>query len=80
MEASIDNYRRAIEKHLLRTFAKVTLSELAPEHLEELMRTLGDGGSVKSSAMRARGVLRRALDDAVARRHLSWNPVTPTHT
>jgi integrase len=70
---TIDNYRWAIEKHLIPALGPKRLRSLAPEDVDKMLTAKAEAGMSKNSLIRLRSVLARALKDAQARRKTAWN-------
>jgi integrase len=78
--STIENYRWAIDNHLRPALRGITLSKLTPDDIDKVLFTMADAGAAKNTMMRVRAVLSMAIDDAVARRLVSWNPASATKT
>jgi integrase len=78
--STVANYRWAIDTHLKPTLGHITLPKLTPDNIDVFLATMAESGAAKNTMMRVRAVLSMALDDAVARRVVTWNPVTATRT
>jgi integrase len=78
--STIENYRWAIDNYLRPALGGIILSKLTPDDIDKLLFTMADAGAAKNTMMRVRAVLSMAIDDAVARRLVSWNPVSATKT
>jgi integrase len=78
--STIENYRWAIDSHLVPAIGQVTLTKLSADDVDGVLEGMAAAGASKSTMVRVRAVLNMALADAVARRQLSWNPAAATRT
>ncbi|MGH9063501.1 MAG: site-specific integrase [Acidimicrobiales bacterium] len=76
--STVENYRWAIDKHLSPAIGAVPLAKLTPEDVEGVLLAMARAGAARNTMMRVRAVLSMALDDAVRRRVIAWNPTTAT--
>lgn len=85
-KTTLRGYRSKIDQYLKPHLGKVRLQDLTPDHIDSLhdwMRTLrrerlkgahGKGPLSETTIRQAHMVLRSALDDALARRKITYNP------
>jgi hypothetical protein len=76
----VENYRWAIDKHLRPAIDGIALAKLTPGDIDKVLFTMADGGAAQNTMMRVRAVLSTAIDDAVARRLVTWKRVSATRT
>lgn len=72
--STLDNYRNLAETHLAPTLAKKQVAKLRPEDLEAVLKRMNKDGYRKSTMSKVRMIAKQALDSAVKRRAVSWNP------
>lgn len=70
---TVDNYRWAVEKHLIPALGEKRLQALTPEDVEALLRRLAKAGRAKNTIMRVRAVLVLALTHAERRSLVTRN-------
>ncbi len=58
---TVDNYRWAVERHLVPVLGALKLRDLTPEHVDHLLAGMAAGGLSRSSMARVHGTLTRAL-------------------
>jgi integrase len=73
---TLDNYRWAVDKHLVPSLGSIRLSALTPDDVERFLRAKAKAGLSKSSLTRLRTVLTRALRDAERRGKVVRNVAT----
>lgn len=85
-DTTLKNYRSKIDLYLKPSLGRIRLQDLTPDHIDglhEWMRTLdksrlkgahGTGPLSETTIRQAHMVLRSALDDALARRKITYNP------
>lgn len=71
---TLSTYRSQMNRHVIGTLGSWRMSEIEPEHLEELYRHLTAQGHSTHTVRAVHRVLRSALNEAVRRRRLSVNP------
>ncbi|MBX7159952.1 MAG: site-specific integrase [Acidimicrobiia bacterium] len=72
--STLDNYRNLAETHLAPTLAKKQVTKLRPEDLEAVLKRMSRDGYRKATMSKVRMIAKQALDSAVKRRAVSWNP------
>jgi integrase len=65
-----------VEVHLIPGIGKHRLEKLEPEHLERLYVKMMRNGSSAGTAHQAHRTIRTALNEAVRRRHITYNPAS----
>ncbi len=75
---TIANYRWAIDKHLSPVLGTVALDKLTPDHIDQVLLSMAEAGAARNTMVRVRAVLNLAMNDALRRRYVAWNPVAPT--
>jgi integrase len=84
--STYDQYRWAVEGHVIPLLGSVRLKDLTPEVLDTWVRSLvvapkGDRARLSATSTRlVRKILSMALEDAVRRGRMPRNPVTPTQS
>jgi integrase len=73
---TLANYRRSARNQILPTLAKIKLSALRPEHLQSLYANLSRSGLNSGTILIAHGVIRQALQQAMAWGLILRNPAT----
>ncbi|UPK75310.1 N-terminal phage integrase SAM-like domain-containing protein [Nocardioidaceae bacterium SCSIO 66511] len=71
---TLATYRSQMVRHLLPALGHCRLSELRPEHLENLYISLGHDGASVPTIRAVHRVVRSALNEAIRRRRLLHNP------
>ena len=70
-----DGYRNAVYNHLIPGLGKHRLERIQPEHFEKLYKKMTDAGHKASNAHQVHRTARTAFNEALARGHITKNPV-----
>ncbi len=77
---TFERYLSAVRTHLVPAIGRVRLDHITPARTQRLLDELSAKGLAPKSVHTIRGVLAKALNDAVRWQILPRNPVTPTTT